>query len=240
MRLALVRLMLALAAALALAPPAQGQIAQPQRPTRAPAAPASTSGAATPRRDTAVRAAVHETAAPAPPQSSRPAPLSLRPRDAARREPGPAQSAANRSASATNSLVTVAGSLAIVLGLFFIVAVLLRRGMPRSFVQLPGEVFEPLGRALIGPKQPVHLVRCGNKVLLLAISPGGIETLTEITDADEVDRICGHCRQRDPHSSSTAFRGLLAQMGRETDGPGFVGRATPSLVDLANRKRSST
>jgi hypothetical protein len=59
----------------------------------------------------------------------------------------------------------------------------------------------------------MHLVRCGHKLLLVAISTAGADTLTEITDPVEVDRLCGLCRQSHPQSATTAFRNVLNQFG---------------------------
>ena len=91
-------------------------------------------------------------------------------------------------------MITVGGSLAIVLGLFFIVAWAMRKTAPRGRWLLPKEVFEILGRAPLGARQQVQLLRCGNKLLLVSITPNGAETLTEVTDPLEVDRIAGICQ----------------------------------------------
>ncbi|MBX7167702.1 MAG: flagellar biosynthetic protein FliO [Pirellulales bacterium] len=203
------------------------------------------------RRATPVRQAAHEEpaapAAPAPaarppapeasPRPDAPAAIPLARRgDTSTTKPG-----RSRSSQQPGSLpiVTVAASLAMVLGLFFLLAVFLRRGLPKSMTPLPAEVLETLGRAPLSARQHAHLVRCGNKLLLLAVSQLGVETLTEITDPGEVDRLSGLCRQSHPHSSAAAFRSVLTQLSRESDGDGFVGRAS-SLVDLANERAPAT
>jgi flagellar biogenesis protein FliO len=76
---------------------------------------------------------------------------------------------------------------------------------------LPSDVVEVLGRAALGHHQHVQLVRCGAKLLLLSIAPSGTETLTEITDPDEVSRLVGLCRQSQPGSASLAFRQVFQQ-----------------------------
>jgi flagellar biogenesis protein FliO len=93
-------------------------------------------------------------------------------------------------------LVTIAGSLALVLGVFFLVAWALRWASPRGMRTLPGEVLEMLGRVRLDSRQQAHLLRLGNKLLLVSVSAAGAETLTEITDPFEVDRLAGLCRQR--------------------------------------------
>ena len=54
------------------------------------------------------------------------------------------------------------------------------------------------GRAPLAGRQHVHLLRCGSKLLLVSVTPGGAETLTEVTDPAEVDRLAGLCRQAHP------------------------------------------
>ena len=111
-------------------------------------------------------------------------------------------------------MITAGGSLAIVLGLFFIVAWAMRKTAPRGSLLLPKEVFEVLGRAPLGARQQVQLLRCGNKLLLVSITPSGAETLTEVTDPLEVDRIAGICQQTHPKSATTAFRQVFQQLAR--------------------------
>jgi flagellar biogenesis protein FliO len=93
-------------------------------------------------------------------------------------------------------LVTIAGSLALVLGIFFLIAWALRWASPRSMRTVPSEVLETLGRVRLDGRQQAHLLRLGNKLLLVSVSAAGAETLTEITDLLEVNRLVGLCRQR--------------------------------------------
>ena len=140
---------------------------------------------------------------------------------------------ADKSAAGKNSplsaMITVGGSLAIVLGLFLVVAWAMRKTAPRGSLLLPREVFDILGRAPLGARQQVQLLRCGNKLLLVSITPAGTETLTEVTDPLEVDRIAGICQQADPKSSTTAFRQVFQQLAPAA--PGAPGRGEPSELD---------
>jgi len=103
------------------------------------------------------------------------------------------------------------GALAFVLGLFLVVVWGLRRAAPKATLPLPSDVVEVLGRAPLAHRQHVHLVRCGNKLLLVSVRPEGAETLTEITDPVEVDRLAGLCRQSRPGSPTAAFRQIFDQ-----------------------------
>lgn len=121
------------------------------------------------------------------------------------------------------ALGTVAGSLAIVLGLFFVVVWCSRRFSPAGSSQLPKEAVETLGRAPLSAKQQLQLLRVGSKLLLVAHSPAGIQTLTEITDATEVEHLTALCRRSQSGSSSAAFRQVLNQIAAEPAPGGFIG-----------------
>ncbi len=142
------------------------------------------------------------------------------------RNPGP--SSARRAPTANlPSLVTVASSLAIVLGLFFVVIVVLRRGNPKGLQLLPREALDILGRTPLPGKQQVYLIRCGGKLLLVGVTPSGAETLTEITEPREVDRLTALCQQGRPESATATFRKMLDELGAEPHAPGFVDRSGP-------------
>jgi flagellar protein FliO/FliZ len=104
------------------------------------------------------------------------------------------------------SMVTVAVSLAIVLSIFFLVVWVLRRASPGGLGTLPVEAFEVLGRSALANRQQVHLLRCGNKLLLVSVTINGAETLTEITDPAEVERLTDVCRQMRTNVAATALR----------------------------------
>ena len=111
-----------------------------------------------------------------------------------------------------DSLITVAGSLGIVLGLFMVTMWCLRRGMPKSARALPAEVVEVLGRAPLAGKQQMHLIRFGGKLVLAAVSPSGIDAVSEITEPAEVDRLLGYCEQTRSSSATSSFRGILDRL----------------------------
>jgi flagellar protein FliO/FliZ len=135
------------------------------------------------------------------------------------------------------STATIAGSLAIVLGIFLLFAWMIRRVAPQGLTRLPNEAFEVLGRAPLAGRQNVHMLRCGNKLLLVSITPAGTETLTEITDPQEVDRLAGLCRQSSPHSSTAAFRQIFEQLApkrpsRDTYSQSEYDDYDPSEIEL--------
>ena len=114
--------------------------------------------------------------------------------------------------STLKTILTIGSSLAIVLGLLFTFVWFVRRSSPAG---LPKEVFELLGRVSLAGLQQIHLVRCGKKLLLISATSTAVETLTEITDPVEVDRLVGICRQSSTGSIGGSFRQVFQQLGRE-------------------------
>jgi flagellar biogenesis protein FliO len=153
-----------------------------------------------------------------PPGTPPPIPLAPRSRS---KEGGAAGEVAR--AGGLPSVVTIGSSLTLVLGLFLVVAWLMRRAVPGGSALLPGEVLEVLGRAALAGRTQVHLVRLGNKLLLVSISTASVETLAEITDTDEVTRLAGLCRQAQPGSTTAAFRQVLQQLAGQRTASGRTG-----------------
>lgn len=117
----------------------------------------------------------------------------------------------------------IASALAIVVGLFLVFAWLLRRGARSVASTLPADVVCVLGRVPLAARQFADLLHVGNKLVLVASSPAGPATLTEVTDAAEVDRLVGLCRQADPHSTTKAFEQVFRQLARDPAPTGFLG-----------------
>ena len=132
------------------------------------------------------------------------------------------------------SMTTLLGSLGVVLGLFLVAAWLLRRRTPQSMTKLPNEVYEVLGRGALAGRQQVHLLRCGSKLVLVSVTPGGAETITEITDPQEVDRVAGICRQTHPHSSSAAFQQVFEQLAPKRPAREAYDRESYGEFNLSN------
>ncbi|MCA9121252.1 MAG: FliO/MopB family protein [Planctomycetaceae bacterium] len=142
----------------------------------------------------------------------------------------------NRS-SGRGATTTVIGSLTVVLAAFLVLAWLSKKTAPKGMAPLPGEVFEPLGRAPLNGRQQMQLIRLGNKLVLINVTSTGAETLTEITDIDEVNRLSALCQQGRSGSISDTFRQVLSQYADEPAPGGFVGDPSLSQVDIANRAK---
>jgi flagellar biogenesis protein FliO len=122
--------------------------------------------------------------------------------------------------------------LAIVVGLFLACACLLKKSGPKATGLLPAEAFAVLGRAQLSPQKFAHLLRLGNKLVLVAMTPDGVQPLAEVTEPAEVDRIAGLCVGGKSGGSSAEFQQVLAQLSREP-ARGFLGRE-----GSASRRRS--
>ncbi len=157
-------------------------------------------------------------------------PLPLAPRRGVRPE---ATTAPGRS-NGLSSLLTAGSSLAVVLGLFFVMAWLVRRAGPRGASLLPTEVVEVLGRAPLAARQQIHLLRLGNKLVLVCLHPDGAQPLAEITEPDEVTRLAGLCRQAQPNSTTAAFRQVFQQFHSEAGSSTSGGLSSHEDHQLAN------
>jgi flagellar protein FliO/FliZ len=125
--------------------------------------------------------------------------------------------------SQLKSFSTAGMGLAIVITLFVVTAWLLRRGPAKPTGVLPAEAFSVLGRAPLTAQSFAQLLRLGNKLVLVAVTPDGAQTLAEVTDPAEVDRIAGLCVSNRGAGPSAEFQQVLAQLSREP-AKGFLGR----------------
>lgn len=165
----------------------------------------------------------HTTSTSQPPQAKAAATTTKVPLKLAKKKERSSADEKKPRVSPEQSLRTMGGSLALVIALLLGMAVLFRKAQPKGAGVLPLEVIEVLGRSTLTKGQNLQLVRIGGKLVLLCVTAHGSETLTEITDADEVERLSTLCRESGPKSVSAAFRDVLAQIGNEPAPGGFVG-----------------
>jgi flagellar biogenesis protein FliO len=116
-----------------------------------------------------------------------------------------------RTGAVGGTLTTVAGSLGLVLVVFLVFAWATRKSVPQRLSPLPSEAVESLGRVPLAGRQQMHLVRVGSKLLLLSVTTTEARTLTEITDAAEVERLAGLCQQNKPGSITSSFHQVLSE-----------------------------
>lgn len=162
-----------------------------------------------------------------PPTAAKPATVSARSLSPANNDPTQRREGVPPPLDPARSLTTIGGGLAVVIGLFLVAAWWWRKRMPQAIMPLPGGVLEVLGRSNLGNKHRLHLVRLGNKLLLISTTADCAETLAEIDDPDEVTRIIGLCLQSRPGSSSRAFRDVLAELAQDGGSGRRESRAMP-------------
>ncbi len=118
-------------------------------------------------------------------------------------------------------MITVASSLAVVLGLFAALVWASRRfgGNTIQKGSLPKEIVQPLGSTAIDARTRLTMLRCGNRILVLAQSSGTAQTLCEITDPEEVRQLTAACAG----TSGQDFTSALRSIEREPISQGYVG-----------------
>ena len=138
-------------------------------------------------------------------------------------------------------VMTTVLSLAVVLTSFFALTWFLRRAKPSASAKLPEEAVEILGRLPLEGRQQIQLVRFGRKLLLWVVTPNSVQTLSEITDPDDVDQLMEFCEASKRGSLSDSFRQVLNELGNEPTNRGFLAdRSLEEIIDPpANRRRSS-
>ncbi len=88
---------------------------------------------------------------------------------------------------------------------------------------MPSDVFEVLGRAPLAGRQQAQIVRFGDKLILLAVSATGVDSIGEVDTPEEVDRIVSACQSQRGDSISNSFQQVLSQFAREPAPNSFLG-----------------
>lgn len=132
------------------------------------------------------------------------------------------------------SFSTAGAGLAIVVGLFLVCMWLLRRSGPRPTAPLPNEVVAVLGRIPLAARNFAHLLRVGNKLVLVAMTPEGVAPITEINDPVEVQRLLGLCLKTQKASTSAEFHDVLKNLAKEP-ASGFLGNEVATAYKTQGR-----
>lgn len=101
-------------------------------------------------------------------------------------------SSQEKSSAAGNDMWQLMGIVAlcaVAAALLMAAPVLVRRYLPGGARLFGGEVVRILGRAHLGPKHSVHVIRVGDRVLVLGVADGSVRTLSELTEPEEVTRL---------------------------------------------------
>ncbi|MFO0817283.1 MAG: flagellar biosynthetic protein FliO [Pirellulales bacterium] len=172
-----------------------------------------------PNRPSTIKQAAHQEDAPLPLARPRGLPEG--------QSKTPTQSGPTRGALATFT------TICLVVGAACAMVWLARRGLPTARGRLPEEALECLGRASLGPKLEVHLLRIGGKLLLVGSSANSHQTLTEITAPEEVERIVAACATERGASVAASMQRALAQLDAPTGAPPSrrLRRSTREIAD---------
>lgn len=95
----------------------------------------------------------------------------------------------------TGSPWSIGGPLVLILIVVGAGATLWKRHGVGVVPGIPRDAVEVLGRRPLDPRTTLWLVRLGSKILVFGVSPAGISTLTEVSDAVEVDLLAGLCKR---------------------------------------------
>jgi len=152
-----------------------------------------------------------------------PAPSQAVPRRGQADDPAPAL------APGAKPLIQTGIALGIVLLLLFGLLWFMKKATPKSMQGLPLETIQVLGNAPLTGRQHLRLIRLGERLLLLAVSDTSAQTLTEITDPDEVRHLLEQCRKQDESSLSRSFQSIFQDSGRQP-ASGFLGSQHDQLM----------
>jgi len=128
------------------------------------------------------------------------------------------------------------GALTAVLALVFLSAKVVRKSLPAAARSLPPEVIQVLGRKALDYRNTIHLVRLGSKLLVLGSSQEGLSTLSEITDAVEVDYLAGLCKPAQASSLTESFNQLFRRFQNPAESD--EARESAGAEDAAHNQES--
>ena len=100
-------------------------------------------------------------------------------------------------------------SLLVVLGLIGLCALLFRRLAFGGRAAHATPAVEILARSTVTPKHSVCLVKLGQRLLLVGISPNHMSSLLALDDPDEITHVMGQLEKRSPRSISNTFDRLF-------------------------------
>ena len=83
---------------------------------------------------------------------------------------------------------------------------------------IPKEVMQAIGSAPIDARTRVTMIRCGNRILVVAQAASGIQPLTEITGPEEVRALTAACLG----DSKQKFVTALKSIEQENTADGFL------------------
>ena len=169
---------------------------------------------ATPSPDGAAPA---HTAAPSAPSASDPSTLPARerlPLGPTNASPGDREDLAAEGSDRSWILQTLA-ALGVVIALILLLRAFLQRIGGASAGSTSSGLVEVVARTGIGPRTQVLFLRINQRVIVVAQSSSGLQTLTELDDPEEVAWLLGRVESAKPMSISQGFRHLMHRAERD-------------------------
>jgi flagellar biogenesis protein FliO len=105
-------------------------------------------------------------------------------------------------------------------------------------------LIEIVARQTLSPKHSVYLIRTGDRVVLVGMSPEGLRTLDTIADADAASRLLGRAAAEKPTSSTAAFQETLASADiayeepADDEDPAHIKRVRARLAEALARLKT--
>lgn len=115
------------------------------------------------------------------------------------------------------SIGTTLAALGAILLLFLGLVQIWRRQNPQVSQSLPETAWEVLGSAPLDQKYQMTIVRVGARLLVLGKSDQGLQTLSEITNGEEVAQLMLMCQTTSKDSETTSFGDLLNKLKSRTN-----------------------
>lgn len=109
----------------------------------------------------------------------------------------------------SESLVRMAGSLAVVLSLFLGILRMTRSRRPSKGIRLGKETLEVIGQTTLTKNHTLHVVKLGERLLLVSAGESDVTCLSEISDPVEVEQLLATTEIHD--SPRSTFKTLFAQ-----------------------------
>jgi flagellar biogenesis protein FliO len=132
----------------------------------------------------------------------------------------PSEQAENSKSDAparTGSFVTTLGALGLILMIFLGLVQMWKKRSPQSFRKLPEDVWQELGTTRLDHRYQVRLIRVGSRILVLGQSDTNLQTLSEITEPEEVANLIAQCGRKPDEGQKSKFHSLYEQFRSRID-----------------------
>lgn len=126
-------------------------------------------------------------------------------------------------------------ALGIVLGLIFALRYLLQRITGMRSAPMTGRLVEVLARSPIAPRTHLLFLRIHQRIVVACQSPAGLQTLTELTDPNEIAAVLSQVEAGRANSITGSFRQIL---GRQDDPYEAVDSAESEAETSVDRTRN--